>query len=374
MRYRLLILGLASWALTGQPLVAQNVGTGIDPTGASRGHQTGTRGANFLRIGPSPRARALGGAGTTLTTGATVLYYNPSAAALAEGIELGGTYTDLYGGSGIYHSFLGAIVPIGEAGAIGLYTLVFGSGDIKATTELSPNGFDPIQGEIVQWNSVAVGLTYAHRITDRLALGATVKYVQEGIDFANVDYFGLDIGTMFNTGLFGTRLAASILNLSGESQFEGPAIQGEIQSNDRVFDDMILGTDMNFRFVTDKMELPTTFRFGIYTPLLGTPESVFGVPSADHKLDVVADVSDGFDTDIEGQFGIEYSYRKILFLRGGKYFMNENFAPWNWNDGLSAGLGLHVAIGEGRGMDFDYAYTNMGILDGIHTFGLQIGF
>jgi hypothetical protein len=360
--------------LAGQPLAAQNVATGLQPRGAARGFQTGTRGANFLRIGPSPRARALGDAGTALTVGATVLYYNPAAAALTEGFELAGTYTDLYGGSGIYHAFLGAILPVGDAGAVGAQVIVFGSGDIKATTEVSPRGGDPIMGDIVEWNSTAVGLTYAHRITDRLSVGGTVKFVQEGIDFAKVEFVGFDLGTMFDTGLFGMRIAASILNLGQESRFEGPAVQGEIQATDRVFDDMILGTDMNFRFVTDKMEMPTTFRFGLYLPLLGRPESVFQTAGTDHKLDLYTDGTDGFDTDIEGRIGLEYSYKGVLFLRGGKYFMNEDEAPWDWNDGLSGGLGFHLPVGEGRGIDVDYAYTNLGILDAVHTFGVQFGF
>lgn len=375
MRYKLLILGVACWAFAGQPLFAQNVGTGIEPGQASRGHQVGTRGANFLHIGPSARARALGDAGTSLTRGATVLFYNPGAAALADGFQLAVSYTDLYGGSGIYDAFLGAILPVGDAGAVGAYAIWFGSGDMIATTEVSPDGGDPIRGYTVAWNSTAVGLTYSHRITDRLSLGGSLKYVQEGIDFATVSFWGGDLGAVFDTGLFGTRLAASILNLGGESRFEGPLIQGEIDNNDRPYNDKILGSDMNFRLVTDKMEMPTTFRFGIWLPLLGRPESVFGLPSPNHRLDFVTDALDAFDTDIEARFGLEYSFRQIIFLRGGKKWMNEADAGWDWNDGLSGGIGVSVPIGDaGGGIDFDYAYTNMGILDGVHQFGLNIGF
>ncbi len=374
MRYRLVILGVGLWALTGQPLVAQNVGQGIEPGQASRGHQVGTRGANFLHIGPSARARALGNAGTSLIQGATVLAYNPGAAALAEGFELAGSYTDLYGGSGIHHAFLGVILPVGDAGAVGLHGIWFGSGDITATTELSPGGFDPVRGDIVSWTSVGIGLTYSHQITDRLSLGGTIKFVQEGIEFAKVQFWGGDLGTVFDTGLFGARLAASVLNLSGQSSFNGAAVQGEIIRYYRPFDDKILGSDLIFQYVTDKMEMPTTFRFGLSLPLVGRPEAVLGAGGPQHRLDFVTDVTDSFDTDIITCFGLEYAFRETLFLRGGKQFLNEEGSNRDWNDALSGGVGVHLPVGDTRGIDFDYAYTNMGILDGVHQFALQIGF
>jgi hypothetical protein len=316
----------------------------------------------------------LGNAGTSLTVGATVLAYNPGAAALAESFELAGSYTDLYGGSGIHHAFLGVILPLGEAGAVGLHGIWFGSGDIQATTEISPGGFDPVRGDLVKWTSVAIGLTYSHRITDRLSLGGTLKFVQEGISFAKVQFFGGDLGTIFETGLFGTRLAASVLNLSGQSSFEGAAVQGEIIRLYRPFDDKILGSDLVFQYVTDKMELPTTFRFGLSLPLLGVPEAVLGAVNPRHRLDFVTDVTDSFDTDIMASFGLEYAFRETFFLRGGKQFLNEDGSERGFSDGLSGGVGLHLPVGDTRGIDFDYAYTGMGVLDGVHQFALQIGF
>ncbi len=373
MRYRILIAGLCFWALAGQPLPAQTLETGLEPTGPARGHQTGTRGANFLRIGPSPRSRALADAGAALYQGAHSLFYNPSGAALAEGFEVAVSYTDLYGGSGLKHAFLGALLPIGDVGTIGAHAVVFTSGEIEATTELSPEGGDPIRGNVVEWNSVAIGLTYARRITDRLALGGTAKYVQEGIDFAHVTFFGFDIGTIFETGLFGTRLAAAITNIGGESRFEGPAIQGEIRQDLRAFNDRTLGSDLVFRFDTDKMEMPTTFRFGIMLPMIGTAESLFGLPGNQHRLDLLTEIDDGFDSDIEPRFGLEYSFRDLVFARAGKHFINENDAPWKWHSGLSGGLGVRLPFLGERHISLDWAFTAMGILDSVQTFGFQIG-
>ncbi len=373
MRYRILITGFCFWALAYQPLPAQTLEGGLEPTGPARGHQTGTRGANFLRIGPSPRSRALADAGAALYQGAHSLFYNPSAAALAEGFELAVSYTDLYGGSGLKHAFLGAVLPIGEVGTIGAHAVIFTSGEIEATTELSPEGGDPLRGDVVEWNAVALGLTYARRITDRLALGGTAKYVQEGIDFAHVTYFGFDIGTVFETGLFGTRLAASITNIGGESRFEGPAVQGEIRQDLRAFDDRTLGSDLTFRFDTDKMEMPTTFRFGIMLPMIGTAEALLGLPGNQHRLDLLTEVNDGFDSDIEPRFGLEYSYREIVFARAGKHFINENDAPWKWHSGLSGGLGVRLPFLGERHISFDWAFTALGILDSVQTFGFQVG-
>lgn len=372
MRYRYLLLGLAGWALAGEPLWAQNVGTGIEPVGAARGHQYGTRGANFLRIGPDPRARALGDAGTALVGGATVLYYNPGSAALAERFEVSATYSDLYAGSGLKHAYVGAILPVG-VGAFGAHAIVFTSGEIQATTELSPDGFDPLLGDVVEWKAVALGVTYARRITDRLSLGLTGKYVQEGIAFAHVNFVGFDVGTVFDTGLHGARLGAAIANIGGDSRFEGPAIHGSIRRDLRPFNDQILGTDLLFRFETDDMEMPMVLRFGIEIPLMGTPEAVFGPNGRGHTVHMLTEVNDGTDADIESRFGFEYSYRDMLFLRAGKHFRNEDQAPWNFSDGLSGGLGLRLPFLGDRRIGLDYAYTNMGILDNVQTFAIQIG-
>lgn len=351
---------------------AQQTGIGLEPGGRQGITQVATRGANFLHIGTSARALALGEAYTAHAQGASGIFYNPASIAEIEQFSAAATYSDLYGGSGITHSFGALVLPVGQ-GAIGLQFISFLSGKILATTELSPEGFDPVRGETVEWAAVAVGASYARRVTDLLSVGFTVKFAQEGINFAHANYFALDLGTKFYTGLYGVTLGAALTNLGPTGRFEGAAIQGEILDNQRVFPDRLLGHDVRFRLDTDRMQLPTAFRFGVRTDVLGTPASLLGVPAPGHNLVVLTEVSDAFDTDLQPRFGAEYSYRDVVFVRLGKKFFNEERGPWGFLDGATAGLGVRIPL-LGRRLAVDYAYTELGDLNNIQTFSIEFGF
>src|SRR5690606_8741133 len=275
-----------------------------------------------------------GDAITASAEGGSGLFYNPAAAGLSESFSVAGTWTDLFAGAWISHTFMGAIIPT-CLGAIGARAFIPDSGEMLATSDLYPQGSDPALGDVVDWRSVAVGLSYGRRITDRLALGITGKYVQEGISFAKADWMAVDLGLAFETGVYGVTLAMAITNLGTEGRFEGPAVSGSVAREHRIYDDRILGSPLRFRHDTELLQLPTNFRFGLHTALLGTPTALLGGAGGRHVLNLLADINDGFDTGLETRWGLEYSYWDILFLRAGKYAMQEERGPWDVTDGLS---------------------------------------
>jgi hypothetical protein len=373
MTRKILIAGLAVGAWAGQPaeVAAQAIGVGFEANPRAAITQVGTRGANFLRIGPSARARALGEAGTALVDGANSLYFNPAVAALTESFAVATSLTQLFGSEGLEHTHVALVVPVG-AGAIGAHALMLNSGNIQPTTEWSPYGFDTFLGDAMEWKSLSVGATYARRITDRLAIGATGKMVQEGVELAEIRWFGLDVGTVFETGVYGTRLAMSVLHIGGEARFEGPFTYGTVTRGYRVFEDKILGSTLYFRFDTEKIQLPTTFRMGVQAPLLGSAASIFGGAGGAHSLNLLGEVNDGFDTAVESRWGIEYSFRDLFFARGGKYFQNEDRSPLDMTDNLSVGAGVRLPF-LGRNVSVDYSFTTMGVLDNVQTISFQLG-
>ena len=372
MNHRALIAtaAVASLALPGIAS-AQNVGTGFEPDPRTTVTQVGTRGANVLRIGSDARIRSMADAGTALVEGAAALPYNPSAAAIGDGIQAAASWSNLYGDLGVGHGYLGMTFRLGSAGAVGVHTVFFGSGEFEPTTERTPQGNDPRMGEAMEWTGMAGGLTYAHQITDRLALGATGKLVQEGIEFARSDWLALDLGATFDTGIYGVRMAMAITNISGQSRFEGAALNETVDRDDRLGGD-ILGSDLMLNYNTNGVQLPTAFRLALQSDIYGAATSVLGPGNGQHGLNVVTEISDGFDTDIQTRLGLEYSFADRFFLRGGKYFMNEARSPWEGTDGMSAGAGVRVGF-LGRTLGLDYAYTSMGLLDNVQTFSFQLG-
>lgn len=368
MRQSSFAIALSVALATGGPLQAQNVGDMLEPLSGDEISRVGTRGANFLQIGVGARAMALGGAGTTLGSGLSSLYWNTAAIAGVEGPAIGVSTADLYANSGLSHTFAGIVIPIGD-GALAASVSYFSSGEIERTTEAYPEGNDPTFGAVIEWSGTAIALHYARRITDRLSVGVAGKFVEEGIDLASANYLGFDVGALFDVGVFGLTLGAAVTNVGTEGRFEGGVISAQIPEERETFD---AAGDRTVRHDTDDMQLPTALHFSVRSSLLGPPEALLQ-PNANHDLRVYAQVLDAIDTNIQTSLGIEYGFRNRFFVRGGKRFMNESQAPWDFSDGLSGGLGIRWPL-LNREIAFDYAYVSMGLLRHTQLFSLEFGF
>lgn len=346
---------------------AQTSGTIILPVPKEPNTRVGTRGANFLEIGVGARGQALGGAYTAQARDVTAMYWNPAGIAHITGASANISLTDLYGSAGIRHTFAGAVLPLGSSSAIGVSFIQLTSGDIERTTEAFPEGNDPAFGPVFDWRSTAAGINYARRVTDRLDFGAGFKVITEGVNNASATYVALDVGTQFQTGLYGTTIGASLTNIGTSSRFSGPAIE-------RIaFDQFQPGaTEVEFR--TRSTPLPTAFRFGVRTELTGSPEALLAA-SPGHHLTLLGEVLDGIDTDVNWTLAAEYSYKNLLFLRTGKRWVNEardDFRSGSF--GFSYGGGISIPFGGGRRIGFDYAYTNMGELKNVQVYSFALGF
>lgn len=372
MRIRTCLTALVLLASTTTTGWAQRQGTQLqsDPNrGITR---VGTRGANFLEIGVGARELALGGAVVAAAEGLNSLYWNSSAIVGIQGVSGAVSYAELYGSSGVTHTYLAAALPLSPGNVIGASLTRFSSGDVRVTTEQWPTGGDPQRAEFVEWAGTAFGLHYSRAITDRLNVGISAKYIQEGITQATASYVGLDLSTIFHTGIYGITMGAAVVNVGTTGQFRGGAIetvmpsspnQGTIPSGDPV--------DVELR--TRKLQLPTAFRFGIRAELYGAPDAILG-PSADHGLAFLTSIQDATTSLMEPSFGAEYSYRGMFFVRAGKHFRNEPRAGWEFTDGLSGGLGLRLPVGDRR-IALDYAYTALGdALGHNQVFSFEFGF
>jgi len=334
--------------LSSAPLRAQNMGDLMEPRPGDEISRVGTRGANFLEIGVGARAMALGGAGAALEPELSALYWNTASIAGVESVALGLSSADLYGASGLSHTFGGVVLPVGD-GAFGVSVSYFGA--------------------VVEWRGLAVGLHYALNVTDRLAIGAAGKYVEEGIDLAKANYLGLDVGATFDVGIYGLTLGAAVANLGTEGRFEGGLVSAYLPEDREAFP---AAGDRTVRHDTRNMQLPTTLRFSVRSSLLGPPEALLG-SNADHDFQAYAQVLDGIDTNIQTSLGLEYSFRRLFYVRGGKRFVNESQAPWEFADGLAGGLGVRIPLLD-REFTLDYAYVSMGDLDKTQHISLAFGF
>jgi len=132
------------------------------------------------------------------------------------------------------------------------------------------------------------------------------------------------------------------------------------------------GNDIPVQFNTREVDMPTTFRLGVQSALLGDAEAMFG-QNERHSLVAEAAFTDPLDGSTKPALGMEYSFKRFASLRAGKRWLNEQNAPWTFADGLAFGGGVRLPIG-GKRLNVDYAFVNMGELQSNQAISLDIEF
>jgi len=335
-------------------LLAQNQGDQLLQDPDAPVTRVANRGGAWLAIPVGARANGLAGAATTITEGGHALYWNPAGIASLESFDFAFSYAEIFQNSDIGHYFAAATIPFG-GGTLGLSVNTLTSGDIPRTTETTPSSENVGIGSYYTWSSTAVGLTYARMITDRLSLGGTGKWVNEGIDGAEANWLAVDVGMKFETGLWGTTLAAAASNIGGTARMSGALVEERRTAATETFPETQRTID--FELTTRDLRLPTNFSFGVQVDLLGAPEAVLA-PNPRHNLVALLDIADATDSDVQAKLALEYNFNGLLWLRGGKRWFNEERSEREFTDGVSFGLGLRVPV-LGKGLSFDYAYTKL---------------
>lgn len=364
MRTFALIGAAALMTSLGGDLAAQRQGTFLAPDENTVTTRVAQRGANFLEIGVGARAQAMGNALSGLATGATAMYWNPAGMASIDGFTTAFSRTALYDNLDITHTFAAAAMPF-MGGGMGFSFIQLSSGDIQRTTEDNPGGGDVEFGDIFSWTGTAVGAHYARRLTDRLQVGFTGRAITEGLDQAKANWWGLDFGTVFNTGLYGITIGAVLANIGPSARMEGNIITRRVTATDA------FPVALPVRFSTVDYALPTAFRFSVVSNLVGGADALLS-PSQTSSFKLAADLNDATDTDVQLSLGAEYGFRDMLYLRGGKRWVREAGLERDFTDDLSFGGGIVLPL-LGRHLKFDYAYTSLGDLQNVQVFSFELG-
>ncbi|MDZ7386067.1 MAG: PorV/PorQ family protein [candidate division KSB1 bacterium] len=314
--------------------------------------RTGTSAAQFLKLGAGARAAALGDAFVAFSGDVSSLYWNPAGAAGMQRRTLQVSYGALY--LDLSYGFVGYIEPLGGLGILGLQACYLHAGEMEITTLQEPNG----TGEFYNIHSLAMGLSYARALTDRLAVGMTAKFVQEGIYNETAQALAFDGGVQFATGLFGTTLGVCLSNFGGKLQMHGedlwvdlPTVPGQ-------------GYGGQYQLRTERWPLPASIRLGAMTELLGPGGQL--ATSANDRLLVGIDFVDANDAPIRANLGAEYCWRQLLALRLGYHSGYDT-------PRLSLGGGLHYRLSSWS-LQLDYAFVDYKDLGGTNRFTIGVAF
>lgn len=317
---------------------------------ASAQLKAGRTGAAFLEIGVGAREVALGSAASSFVNDANQIFWNPAGTALtadqraSAALSYNDWIADLsYSAAAVGYNF-------GGTGTFTVGVQVFGVADIPANRE---NGYaDPQLQDLVtdtrtsstfNYQDLAVSVGFSRYVVDRLALGASVKFINETIDSESASAIGFDFGSVYSLGFSGWRIAARLSNL---------------------------GSQMTY--YNQRNPLPLTFSIG---------SSIYPYNTEQMRIMLAVDATKPVDSQQLLYGGAELSFYDLLFLRGGYKFNYSGVSDEGTAqrdaiktsiEGFSVGGGIQYVISD-VAVAIDYAFTKMDLLNDAHRFTLRIG-
>lgn len=322
--------------------------------------KAGITGGAFLKIGVGARAVALGSATTTVPHDVNQMFWNPAGIALKQGrSQVAYSYNQWIADLG-HHAFAAAR-GFGELGTFGIGIVNLGLSDIDNSSGLdrdqipafldaSYTGFRDRGGGQYDYSDLAVQVSWARSVTDRLSLGATGKWIQQSIDDETATAFAVDFGAIYDVGFRNARLGARVNNL---------------------------GSDLEF------------YNIGAPLPLVfsvGAAIDVFEQPEQGTKVTLLSDATKPQDGEQLLFSAAEVKVFDYLMLRGGYKFNYSGVedekvdevtratidAP-RTEEGLTLGVGVNIPWSN-YNATVDYAFTQFGILDSVHRISLLLNF
>ncbi len=270
----------------------------------------------FLKIATSPRVVAMGEAFTAMTGGIETLLSNPAGLGFMNKGEYVFGYTDWLVNSKIY---TGALAYKVGSNVWAISVVNAKPEEVEETTIFQPLG----TGRMITASDLAVGLTFARQMTDKVSWGISARYIREDLLLVTASSWDFDLGVTAYTGYKSVRVAASARNI-------GSQVEVEVRP----------------------FNPPISFNFGMAGEVWGEQ----GDPS---YLTLAAETLFATDFGSRWHFGAEYWLGNLFALRGG-YKTNTDVEKF------SLGFGLKYAFGE-RDLRVDVSYS-----DGGNDFGAPL--
>ncbi len=299
------------------------------------GQRAGISALQFLKIGVGGRASAMGESFVAVANDASALYWNPAGLVQFDKNEVLFSHNQWV--VDINHDFLGAVYHLDNTNAFGVAVTSLSMQDMPVTTEFAPFG----TGQYFGFRDLAIGVTYSRKMTDKFSFGGTVRYVEETLDKLKMRGIMIDLGTYYWTGLGTTRFAVSVSNFGNQMAPDGKVV--------------LVGKRTKSEW--QAFSPPTIFRIGFaFEPYQTEENKVTASIQLNHPNDNSENVG----------VGAEYTWHKIVYLRGGYKF---NVDEQTYSFGVGVNLPIQIAD-----FTFDYAYSNFTRLGSAQRFSIILGF
>ncbi len=327
-------------------LAAVALAVGVSGGGAQNPN-LGTAGAQFLQIPAGAQAAGMGGAYVGVAEDALALFWNP--AGITRVARRAAHFSHVRWFDTIHLTWAGAVVNLQHFGALGVSVCYLGMDEMEVTTELQPEG----SGEFWDAYDVALGVTYARALTDRMSFGLTAKLVQQQIWHESAHGVAFDVGTQYRLDFRNLVIAMAMTNFGADLKLDGRDLD--------VVHDRNVSLPLNRltpgRLKTKSYPLPLHFQVGVALDLYRSPFlAVRAAVDAAHPNDNYERIN----------IGSEVAIRQVGFLRGG-YRYNYDQEKWTW------GAGILLPFSRSR-VRLDYAYSLLDLVDDVQRVSVGIEF
>lgn len=314
--------------------------------------KVGTTAAQFLGISIGAREIAMGGTSVATAGGVSSIYYNPGAFVQAHKTEIIVSQTDWLVNTKM--RWLGAMLSLSDADAVGLSITQLSYGDEPVTTEDNPEG----TGENWSAQDFAVAVSYARSLTDKFSIGGSCKYVSQTIWHESASTFAFDVGLLFITGFKDMRLGMSISNFGGDLKMEGADLAKRID-----IDPGNAGSNkLNLADLkTDPWPIPLLFRVGLAMDVVKNEMTA---------ITLECDAMRPSDNVEVVNIGAETMFMDLVSLRVGyKSLFNKDS-----EEGLTLGIGIKYDVPGQMGFELNYANQSFGRFGNLNTFSVGVRF
>ena len=307
------------------------------------GQRAGISSYQFLKIGADARGAAMGDAYIAVVNDVGAIFWNPAGLTNTTTDQALFSHTEWL--VDLKHEFAAVSFHVNESNIIGLSFISLTTDPMKVTTEFQPTG----TGNYFTYGDIAVGLTYARKMTDQFSFGATARYVRETIAELHADALLVDLGTFYYMGLGTSRFSVVVSNFGNNVTPEGT-----VQS----------GNGTTYSSFQD-FSPPTIFKLGYaFEPYQDDLHRVTASIQLNHPNDNVENI----------RIGGEYEYDKMFFLRAGiKRTVGESFFGKSISsaEDFSFGTGVKIPLGF-TAVNVDYAFSNFNELGSVHRISIAV--
>ncbi len=323
----------------------------------------GQAGAYELLLNPWARSSGLKGLNTSRIEGIEALRINNAGLAFINKTQVVLARTMYLQGADIGLNGLGLAQRISEKGVLGLSLMSVDFGEIPITTTEIPEGI----GATYKPLFFNMGIGYAHKFSDRISTGVTLRVISESGQ--NVSAFGAAIDAGIQYRLKKLSLGISLRNIGIAMKFNGGDGHSFIGSSPPNEADPTNGIDQfTVAVIPNSFELPTVLNIG------GAYDFKFAEDA--HRVTTMVNfTSNSFSKDQFG-VGLEYSMKEMFMFRVAYQYEDGIFDSeqrTNAHTGLAAGLSVQVPIKKGSDtkLGIDYAYQTTSPFNGTHSIGLR---